>query len=40
MRQTLLTFTSAGFDVFKAAIALATDERCSRATTFSTTEGW
>ena len=36
MRQTLLTFTSAGFDV-KAAIALAR-ERCSRATAFSTTE--
>ena len=40
MRQTLLTFASAGFDVFKAAIALATDERCSRATAFFTSEGW
>ena len=38
MRQTLFTFTSAGFDV-KAAFALVR-ERCSRATAFSTTEGW
>ena len=36
--QTRLTWMSTCFDVFKSAIALATDERCSRAIAFSTDE--
>ena len=36
--QTRLTLMSTCFDVFKSAIALATDERCSRAIAFSTDE--